>query len=100
MNTIRNIFDIFFSPLVARLNYIINKLFNLYIKYSTTWLNINSFSSKTDLLSFKYEKKQLQIESRIKLNRIRPFVAKNMIYLENSYKKPEMQSLQQITYSL
>ena len=69
-----------FNKSVAKLN----KLVNLDIKNLTVWLNANNISlnvDKTELAIFKHQRKKLDTEIKIKLNRKRLYPSQSVRYL-------------------
>ena len=69
-----------FSKSVATLN----RLVNLDMKNLTVWLNTNKISlnvDKTDLVIFKHQRKKLDTEIKIKLNRKRLYPSQSVRYL-------------------
>ena len=71
-----------FNKSVAKLN----KLVNLDMKNLTVWLNANKISlnvDKTELVIFKHQRKKLDTEIKIKLNRRRFYPSQSVRYLED-----------------
>ena len=69
-----------FNKSVAKLN----KLVNLDMKNLTVWLNANKISlnvDKTELVIFKHQRKKLDTEIKIKLNRKRLYPSQSVRYL-------------------
>ena len=69
-----------FNKFVAKLN----KLVNLDMKNFTVWLNANKMSlnvDKTELVIFKNQRKKLETEIKIKLNRKRLYPCQSVRYL-------------------
>ena len=62
----------------------LNKLVNLDMKNLTVWLNANKMSinvDKTELVIFKNQRKKLETEIKIKLNRKRLYPCQSVRYL-------------------
>ena len=70
-----------FNKSVAKLN----KLVNLDMKSLTVWLNANKILNvdKTELVIFKHQRKKLDTEIKIKLNRRRFYPSQSVRYLED-----------------